>query len=205
MKIFPSKEDVAKLRFELWKWVLLGLLGATVTLVIPPVRRSFWDVVRAILDSSERHISIPNPVLWTLCICLLFTVVVSAAEIQKRRGPVYQRQFRQGEYDRIIWRWNWRDARVEPDSMMPFCTKCCTQLILTPKADQWMRRSNGDGFTYTESMRPDIEIYCTACNDGWRVTNCTDVRSHVILKIEGDAHNKRWRTAYERVPAQFRF
>jgi hypothetical protein len=204
MKLLPSKEDLVKLRFEFWKWVLLGALGLIVTLVIPPARMALWQFILTILESSQHSTSIPNPLLWALCLCVAFTVAVFVGEFLNRRRPAYQRLFMVGEYDNIVWRWSWDGSVVKSSSMTHFCTKCGTQLMLTRKADQLERRSSGDGFGYTESFRPDVEVFCTSCNNAWRITNCADVSTHVRLKIQGDANNNRWRQAYERVPPQFR-
>ena len=201
-QLLPTAEERGKLRFEFWKWVGLSLLtagGAGAAVFVPAVRAWLLRHFDVIAAESVRNVVISRATLWALWICTAFFVAYVVIQLITLFGPKTIRQFRQGEYDGIIWRWRWKGRDVLVTSMKPFCAKCGTELDLIIRGEEWVRVGA------ITQIRQDTHAYCTTCNKAdVIVVNCDTLPDHIRRKIEADARNGTWKTAIERIPPMFR-
>jgi hypothetical protein len=175
--LLPTRTEARKLFLEIWKYLLLALLGA-VAVFVPAVRA--WVVARSkdIWTFGQRDILVRGWFIILSALCALFAI----AQLLRWIGGLFRgahiRGFTQAHFDGIDWIWRWKKGRVNRLSMTPLCPKCQTELILTP------RTNAHDGVVTT--------IFCTRCNSGFAI-NVSDLREHISHKIEGDVRSKRWK------------
>lgn len=177
-KLLPTKEDSDKLRFEFWKVLIFAgvpLLLAILGITIPTFRKWIGETFSATGTLLGQLHEVSG---WTISVGV-FGVIWTAGSIGlffwRRRLPAFTRDFREGHYDGIRWKWAWESEMVRQGSLTPFCVECGTELIIKPKRDQY-------DATHTS-------IFCTGCNKPWAFSHVSDLRDHIRRKIERDARN----------------
>jgi hypothetical protein len=184
----PTKEEARKLAFEAWKYLLSGALGIA-ALFVPAVRGWLFDGFDVLARYSASTHTFSGKLALMLMLCAAFTAVCLLFNLIIWFGPRYLRQFRQAEYNGMIWNWRWKRSRVLKSSMRAMCVKCGTELRVS---------------VYHTAYAPETHIYCTTCNEEIVITNCNDLKDHIWRKIEADVRSRSWEAAQNRVPEQYR-
>jgi hypothetical protein len=197
----PNKEELRRLLFEFWKWLLLAALGGLLmlaTALIPSLRAKAVAGGHLVADFLKSTVELRGWKFAFLLVSSAIGLTWLALRVRGFFGPAYVRRFREAEYHGIIWRWNWKRGKVVPGSLCAYCVEHGIELSISGSATEMVQRGN------VTSMRNDTDIYCTGCNSGWTITNCSDLHDRVRRVIEADAVTDKWRAARDRVPIALR-
>jgi len=176
-KLLPTGDEAEKLRFEAWKTSIVAggipLLAAILGLSIPKSRE--W-IVSGSKNAWTWTGSVHEIFGWVILVLSVFAIYglwKIGQSIHARQVPAYTKSFINGEYNGVIWRWQWKGTTVDIGHMHGFCPTCDTELIIETKT--------------TVHDRKDTSIFCTTCNNAWGISNVADLRDHIRRKIERDA------------------
>jgi len=181
-RYLPDSADWIKLKFEAYKYFLIGILailGTIATFVFPSLRSWAADRFLVVITWLQAEHEIQGLYLAPAFIAFAYACYRLIRLCFSLHGPRYTRHFIQSQYDNIMWRWKWIGGNVSHGSLKPYCVACDTELHRTERVDQYSQAST--------------RLFCTMCNKGFGIRGVSDLPDHARRKIESDARTGRWK------------